>query len=333
MNNKILSFCRNCGSYKGKKKMGSILLTSIMFFSLLACGQSGSSTTWQEQYDLGIRYLSEGSYEEAIIAFTAAIEIDPKQPTAYVGRGDAYIGSGETDEILAMALVDYKQAIELDNTIAEPYRKVAEIYVLMGYTQPAISILRCGVEATGNANLQESLKELLSVPLTVLTYVALYNADGELENHDSYTYDAQGYMTKWETISDKYGKTKIETWTFDSTLGRWIYTIVQNDFDTPGGYETGRQYEERWPGTHDYHGGGHCSTGGYAMNPLFTEENYKKVIGNGGVLYPETTDDYYDYAIYTFDEGGLPIKITSYVDGNITATVILEWAVIVPTGL
>lgn len=49
--------------------------------------------TWQEQYDLGVQYLSEGNYTETIIAFTAAIEIDPKQAPAYVGRGDARIGA------------------------------------------------------------------------------------------------------------------------------------------------------------------------------------------------------------------------------------------------
>ena len=43
--------------------------------------------TWQEQYDLGVRYLAEGNYEEAIIAFTAAIEIDPNRVEAYMGRG------------------------------------------------------------------------------------------------------------------------------------------------------------------------------------------------------------------------------------------------------
>ena len=46
---------------------------------------------WQEQYDLGVRYLFDGDYEGAILAFSAAIEIDPKRAPAYVGRGDAYV--------------------------------------------------------------------------------------------------------------------------------------------------------------------------------------------------------------------------------------------------
>ena len=49
-----------------------------------------SAPTWQSRYDLGVRYLSDGRYEEAILAFTAAIEIDPKNAQAYEQRGDAY---------------------------------------------------------------------------------------------------------------------------------------------------------------------------------------------------------------------------------------------------
>lgn len=100
MNNKIISFCRNCSSYKGKK--WGFLLTFIMFFSLLACGQNGSSTTWQEQYDLGVRYLSEGNYEEAILAFTAAIEIDQKNADAYIGAAKAYEAMVDIDSALSI---------------------------------------------------------------------------------------------------------------------------------------------------------------------------------------------------------------------------------------
>ena len=46
-----------------------------------------SAPTWQSRYDLGVRYLSDGRYEEAILAFTAAIEIDPKNAQAYEQRG------------------------------------------------------------------------------------------------------------------------------------------------------------------------------------------------------------------------------------------------------
>jgi hypothetical protein len=116
--------------------MTYIMLALILL--LCSCGQPSATgddentiPTWQEQYDLGVRYLSEGNYEEAIIAFTAAIEIDPKQAAAYVGRGDVYVALAgqETDRSAALdlrekAIADYERALELGGTQAE--RKLEE---------------------------------------------------------------------------------------------------------------------------------------------------------------------------------------------------------------
>ena len=89
------------------KRILSLVLSLCLVLGLCACGGSVSVDKWQEQYDLGIRYLSEGNYEEAIIAFTAAIKIDPKQPDAYVGLAEVYVAQSDTDkavETLSQAL-------------------------------------------------------------------------------------------------------------------------------------------------------------------------------------------------------------------------------------
>lgn len=85
------------------RRIASFLLSVCMILSLCACGQKAdvevpsNVSSWQEQYDLGTRYLFEGNYEEAIIAFTAAIKIDAKRPEAYLGLADAYTGAGDLD--------------------------------------------------------------------------------------------------------------------------------------------------------------------------------------------------------------------------------------------
>ena len=48
----------------------------VVLLLLVACGKTAVDS-WQEQYDLGMHYLLEGNYEEAILAFSLAIEIDP----------------------------------------------------------------------------------------------------------------------------------------------------------------------------------------------------------------------------------------------------------------
>ena len=81
------------------KRFTALLLAVLLLLSLAACG---GKNTWQEQYDLGMRYLNEGNYQEAIIAFETAIKIDPKRPEAYLGAAEAYVGLGDTDSARKM---------------------------------------------------------------------------------------------------------------------------------------------------------------------------------------------------------------------------------------
>jgi len=90
----------------GLTRLFSTILALILLFSLPACGAKPASA-WQEQYDLGVRYLSEGNYKEAILAFTAAIDIDPKQADAYVKLAETYTAQGDkakAAEVLTQAL-------------------------------------------------------------------------------------------------------------------------------------------------------------------------------------------------------------------------------------
>lgn len=123
------------------------VLALILVLALLAaCGkeepgdgpadslaQSGEPTEtqeasdWQSQYELGLRLLGEGKYEEAVIAFSAAIEIEPKRAAAYMARGDAYASmakpsseagaetGADATALSVSAAEDYGRAVELLN--------------------------------------------------------------------------------------------------------------------------------------------------------------------------------------------------------------------------
>ena len=158
------------------KRLFSLIMTLALLLGLCACAQSGVTSvradalTWHEQYDLGVRYLSEGNYKEAIIAFTAAIDIDPKRPEAFIGRGDAYVGTAqlaagedaaelpkESKTAYESAVADYLAAIGLDKLLAAVYGKAADVYLALGDTEAAKAILQQGVGATGDEGLAARL--------------------------------------------------------------------------------------------------------------------------------------------------------------------------------
>lgn len=75
----------------------AVIAVCLVVFLLPNSDNSNGELSWQEQYDLGVRYLSDGNYEEAIIAFTAAIAIDSKNVAAYISLSDVYMAQGDTD--------------------------------------------------------------------------------------------------------------------------------------------------------------------------------------------------------------------------------------------
>lgn len=96
----------------------ALILAVVMFFT--ACKSREERV--QEQLDLGQKYLTESNYTEAILAFTKAIEIDPENIPAYMGRAQAYRGTEQYEE----AKTDYTTVIE--KTEEQPYTQ-AEAYV------------------------------------------------------------------------------------------------------------------------------------------------------------------------------------------------------------
>ena len=142
------------------RRICNFVLALILMLGLISCAQS-TEAKWQEQYNLGVRYLSEGNYEEAIIAFTAAIEIDAKRPDAYIGRGGAYIGAGETEENLATALADYKAVLNMDDSFADAWLGLADVYIRMGDYDTALEIIREAAEKTnGDSDVLSKLEDM-----------------------------------------------------------------------------------------------------------------------------------------------------------------------------
>ncbi len=311
------------------KKLVSLLLALVLLVSVSACGQPSTGRseedegpTWQEQYDLGVRYLSDGNYKEAIIAFTAAIEIDPKQAPAYVGRGDAYSGvaqklSGQAGDAelpaeavssYENAVADYLAALDLDESTAEVYRKAAEVYVALGDLDSAITLLERGVAATEDKDLQTYLDELKAKQsLFVLIREDSYSALDDSEMHSVFTYDQAGYQVSWDSWS-VYGEGTEDhwysvTWSYDEVQNVWIREAVEN-----GESET-EVLETRQPGTYDQWGS-HFFGKGYA---------YSNSRGSYEIKEGYTVS-------YTYDGDGNAIRIDTYdASGTLTGYCVLTW--------
>lgn len=101
---------------------GALALLLVLCLSLCACG-GGEKDGWQEQYDLGVRYLSEGNYEQAAVAFTAAIEIDPKREEAYIGLARACTAQGDTQRA-AEALAQAEEACGPSEALTQAAREL-----------------------------------------------------------------------------------------------------------------------------------------------------------------------------------------------------------------
>ena len=134
---------------------GKVKLVTTMLIMLLLAACGSPSNAYMEQYDLGMRYLSEGNYEKAVLAFTAAIEIDDKKPDAYIGRGDAYTASEKYD----LAEMDYRTVLDIDETNADAYIKLSELFLAKDDEKAAIRILQDGYERTEDKKIQEQLKK------------------------------------------------------------------------------------------------------------------------------------------------------------------------------
>lgn len=98
------------------KKYKWIVIAVCTISLISGCGKSTEKQI-SEQLEAGNKYLIEGNYEAAVVAFNKVIEIDPK--------------------------------------IFEAYKKCAESYKEMDDFQNAIAVMENGVDVIGEDNLSE----------------------------------------------------------------------------------------------------------------------------------------------------------------------------------
>jgi len=113
----------------------------------------------KEQFNLGIKFLKEGKYEEAIIAFEKVIKIDPKNLEARVNMAKACIQVNK----LELAEKMLKEAISIDSKNAESYLLLGRLYVDTGRIEEAIALQDNGFSETNNNEIKNFKEELSAI--------------------------------------------------------------------------------------------------------------------------------------------------------------------------
>ena len=150
-----------------KSRVKNYLALVGLALMLSACKKE---PTWQDQYDLGMKYLEEGNYEEAIAAFSAAIEIDAVPVEAHKELSNAlYLSVGETDEqelndeqrsLCEQTRDAYLWLIESGNAEADEYIKAAEMDEKLGDLDAALEIINRGIENVEDEKLTQKRRWL-----------------------------------------------------------------------------------------------------------------------------------------------------------------------------
>ncbi|HEY8421091.1 MAG TPA: tetratricopeptide repeat protein, partial [Thermoclostridium sp.] len=77
---------------------GTAVLICIIALVAVFTGSGSVSARVKKQIDLGTKYLLEGNYQEAVLAFEKVIRIDPKNVDARLGLAEAYIALDRTED-------------------------------------------------------------------------------------------------------------------------------------------------------------------------------------------------------------------------------------------
>lgn len=129
----------------------------LVIAGILFGGKLTGSYTARKNIDLGNKYVLEGKYEEAIIAYQKVIKVDPKNIPARMGLGKAYVAQKKYSEGERI----FREVIAIDSNAPEPFIEIANIYVSQGELETALDILEEGLSATGHESIKKALDEVI----------------------------------------------------------------------------------------------------------------------------------------------------------------------------
>ena len=142
---------------KDKKKLQLTIIAIVITISIIFIYKGAIAPKLYDKYlNTGIKYLMDGQYEEAILAFDKAIKIDPKTTESRVYQAKAYAGNEEFNKVVEVL----EEAQKIDMTNEELLKEILEILNEID-SDIAYEFLDKFIDAIGEANISQDIRDIL----------------------------------------------------------------------------------------------------------------------------------------------------------------------------
>ncbi len=122
-------------------------------------------------YNLGVAFMSEGKFDEAIEAFEESIDAGGRMFESFVNLGYIYFKEGDLEKVVKANL----RAIEIEPRYARGYSNLGFAYLQMGKTDEAIESLEKALEL--NPEIVQAMCNLANAYLKMIFEDGFYHAD------------------------------------------------------------------------------------------------------------------------------------------------------------
>ena len=151
-----------------------------------------------DYHDLGNSLQESGRFEDAVVAYRQAIELNPDCSWYYHSLGDVLVKLKRWEEAVAA----YQQAIELNPDFSWSHHNLGDVLLKLGQWEDAATAYRCEIAlnwdfAWSFANLGDALTQLEFWDSAITTYLKAIVVDQDLPG----IYEKLGYVLR-QTESD-----------------------------------------------------------------------------------------------------------------------------------
>ena len=278
-----------------------VAAAAVALMLVLMFSSGGKARELSKQLDLGKRYLDELDYDNALIAYNKAIDIDPKCEDAYIGAADSYIGLNkypEAKEVVQKGIGILPESNVLKNKLAEIERLSEEA------TQTETSVRNSEDEEENFTGISEEVMAELEKIISLIQSGDDESAANELRTGT--------FATAMERLDELREKGKMIVETSKGKIG--LYRINNAYYVYIGNYsgDGTRSGNAAWLSGTD--------SGAYIAKGQWTDDkpNGEMTIDSYRDMSKVQIDDGHTYAFHTND------KVT-VVDGKYQGSCVMTW--------